>query len=272
MLLTTPEPPALHVLTQNIRYARPETSPGEDDHWGDRAPILQDLLRQADADVIGTQEVLLEQIPVLDEVLGATHLRLGIGRDGGGRGEHNLLFLRRERFELMDWDQIWLSSHPSVIGEPGWDADLARVAVWALVRDRESGAELVTAVTHLDHAGHLAREKGAGLVAQTLREESQGRPVVLMGDFNAAGGDSTPWRVLRDAGFEDTHDVAEHVEGEDLGTFPDYGPPEVGAVRIDWILTHGFRVEAHTVHEHRIDDRSASDHASVAAILRPAQR
>lgn len=267
MIPVAPDPAAVSVLTQNIRLHRPDTSPGEADHWEDRAPVLVDLLRRADPDVVGTQEVLPGQIPVLDEALAATHLRLGCGRDGGGGGEHNLLLLRRSRFEVLERDQFWLSEHPELIGSTGWDAHCPRIAVWARVADRISGRELLAAVTHLDHAGHVAREKSAGIIARRLREAADGAPVVLMGDFNAAGGDSTPWRVLRDAGFEDARDTAACPAGADIGTFPDYGPEVPGGTRIDWILTRGFTVATYTAHVHRLEGRAASDHAAVAATL-----
>ncbi|MFC7457288.1 endonuclease/exonuclease/phosphatase family protein [Brachybacterium sp. GCM10030267] len=271
MILPSAQPPALSVLTQNIRLHRPGTVAGQADHWDDRAPVLVDLLRSADADVVGTQEVLASQIPVLDEALAASHLRLGYGREGGGRGEHNLLFVRRERFELLDWDQFWVSEEPELIGSVGWDAHCPRIAVWARVRDRAGGGDLVLAVTHLDHAGHVAREKGAGVIAQRLREVADGIPAVLMGDFNAAAGESTPWRVLRDAGFEDAHDETGALEGEDIGTFPDYRRPEAGAARIDWIMTRGLMIEAYAAHVHDIQGVAASDHAAVTAVVRPDQ-
>lgn len=269
MTSTDPGPSnALRLLTQNIRLERPVTRSGDSDHWGDRAPVLVDLLRGTDADVVGTQEVLPSQIPVLDETLGQTHLRLGFGREGGSHGEHNLLFLRRERFELLEWDQFWISEQPELMGSVGWDGHCPRIAVWARVRDLMTDQELVLAVTHLDHAGHVAREKGAGVIAQRLREAADGAPVVLMGDFNAAGGDSTAWRVLRDAGFEDAHDVAATSDGEDIGTFPDYGPPTAGGERIDWVLSRGLVVESYTARVHEIDGRAASDHAGLIVRLR----
>lgn len=270
MILPPAAPPALSALTQNIRLQLSDTSPGDPDHWAARAPVLVDLLRTADPDVVGTQEVLASQIPVLDEALGQTHLRIGHGRDGGGRGEHNLLLLRRERFELLDWDQFWVSEEPEQIGSVGWDAHCTRIAVWAHVGDRLSGRELVLAVTHLDHAGHLAREKGAGVIAQRLREEADGVPTVLMGDFNAEAGESTPWRILRDAGYDDAREAAAEIHGEDIGTFPNYGPPSGEGPRIDWIMTRGVEVGAYAAHVHQIDGVWASDHAGVMAHLTPA--
>ena len=267
--MRTAETPALKVLTQNIRFHSADTRSGEADHWPERAPVLAHLLREADADVVGAQEVLASQLPVLDEVLSATHERLGIGREGGGRGEHNLLFLRRERFEVRDWDQFWLSEQPALIGSVGWDGHCPRIAVWARVLDRASGQEIVLAVTHLDHAGELARARGAELLAARLREAAGAAPLVLMGDFNAAGGQSAAWDVLREAGFEDAHDVAAAHDGQDIGTFPDYGAPEPGGTRIDWILSRGLDVEQYRAWVPQLGGRAASDHATVSARLRP---
>src|SRR5699024_1230082 len=114
-------------------------------------------------------------------------------------------------------------------------------------------------VTHLDHAGHLAREEGAGLLARRLREEADGVPGALMGDFNADSGDSTPWRTLRDAGYADDRESAARIHGDDSGTSPDYGP-----------VTCDFEVEAYAAHAHRLDGAWASDHAGVMAELTPA--
>lgn len=264
--------PALSVLTQNIRMQHGGTAPGQADHWGDRAAVLSDLLRRADADVVATQEVTWPQIPVLDEALGATHVRLGMGREGGARGEHCLLHLRRDRFDVLDWNQFWLSETPTVIGSVGWDAHITRVAVWARVSDRATGAQLVLAVTHLDHAGVQARAEGASLIAERLADQAQdGLPIVLMGDFNAAAGDSEPWRTLVDAGFVDAHDGAERIEGEDIGTFPDYGAAVPGGMRIDWIMTRGLRVRSYAAQDHMLDGVHASDHACVRATLQLAE-
>ena len=264
--------PSLSVLTQNIRYHDAGTRPGDADHWPERAPVLTHLLCEADADVVGLQEVLASQLPVIDEALGATHLRLGIGREGGGRGEHNLLLLRRDRFEVRDWDQFWLSEQPALIGSLGWDGHCPRIAVWARVLDRVTGEELVLAVTHLDHAGEAAREQGARLLAERLRAEAGDAPIVLMGDFNAEGGASTAWQVLREAGLEDVHDTAAEHEGENIGTFPDYGDPVPGGVRIDWILTRGLHAARYAARVPCLAGRAASDHATVTAVLRPTAR
>src|SRR5690625_7326813 len=91
-----------------------------------------------------------------------------------------------------------------------------------------------------------------------------------MGDFNADSGDSTPWRTLRDAGYDDARESAARIHGDDIGTFPDYGPVTGEGPRIDWIMTCDFEVEAYAAHAHRLDGAWAADPAAGMAGLRPA--
>lgn len=258
---------ALTILTQNIRTTDPDATEGDPDHWPDRRPVLQDMLKTTAPDVLGTQEVTWEQIPALDEVLASSHMRLGMGREGGSRGENCLLYLRKDRFALLGWDQFWLSQTPEEIGSVGWDARIPRIAVWARVRDLRTDGELVLAVTHLDHQGPQARVSGAELIAQRLHEAAGAdTPVILLGDFNAEAAASDPWDKLTGAGFEDSHDAAETIDGDDIGTFPNYQPPFVGGPRIDWIMTQGVRITSYASRDHEVDGVHASDHAYVQIV------
>lgn len=261
------DPVTFDVLTQNVRNARSGAAPGSPDDWQVREPVLQDLLRTRDADVVATQEVLLEQIPTLDRALPG-HVRIGYGRDGGGRGEHTLLQLRRTRFAVLDWDQFWLSEEPRTIGSRSWGAACPRIAVWARVRDLARGAELVLAATHLDHASAPARRHATDLLVSRLTKVADGLPVVLAGDFNAPAGHDELWRRLAVGGFADAHEVAARRTGADIGTFPDYGIPVVGGERIDGILVRGLDVDTYAAHDHRVGGHPASDHAAVLATLR----
>lgn len=258
---------ALTILTQNIRTTDSDTTEGDPDHWPDRRPVLQDMLKETDPDVLGTQEVTWEQIPALDEVLAETHQRLGMGREGGSHGENCLLYFRKERFELLEWDQFWLSQTPEEIGSVGWDAQIPRIAVWARVRDQRTDGELILSVTHLDHQGPQAQVSGAELVAQRLHEAAGANtPIILMGDFNSEADNSDPWDRLTGAGFEDAHDAAETIDGDDIGTFPNYQPAFVGGPRIDWIMTQGMKINTYTVRDHEVDGVHASDHAYVQVV------
>src|SRR5699024_3192584 len=88
-------------------------------------------------------------------------------------------------------------------------------------------------------------------------------------DFNADSGYSTPWRTLRDAGYDDARESAARIHGDDIGTFPDYGPVTGEGPRIDWIMTCDFEVDAYAAHAPRLDGAWTGDRACVMAELTP---
>lgn len=258
-------------MTQNIRCIDPSTPPGHPDHWPARRPVLEDLLRTCGADVIGTQEVLPEQIAAVADALPGWVL-LGTGRKADGTGEHTLLCIRSARLDVLDHEQFWLSDTPQVRGSQSWGSLCPRIAVRAHLRDRVTGVHLQVAVTHLDHGPEEARTAGARLLAQRLSDGglglAAGTPTVLLGDMNTAAGTSEAFTVLTAAGFADAEAVAEHRAGPGIGTFIAYGQPVPGGERIDWVLVRGLAVSTVATHEHRLGDARASDHAAVQADLR----
>ena len=58
---------------------------------------------------------------------------IGVGRDDGKQaGEHSAIFYRKEKFEVLDHGDFWLST---ITDRPnkGWDAVLPRICTWALL-------------------------------------------------------------------------------------------------------------------------------------------
>lgn len=65
--------------------------------------------------------------------------RIGVGRDDGAEsGEHAAVFYKKERFEMMDSGNFWLSETPE---KPsfGWDAQCRRICSWGKFREKNSG-------------------------------------------------------------------------------------------------------------------------------------
>ena len=82
------QPPAreaLAVMSFNIRYG---TANDGDNHWTLRREFLVDVVREADADLVGLQEALDGQIAELLKALPQYGV-VGVGRDDGRtRGEY----------------------------------------------------------------------------------------------------------------------------------------------------------------------------------------
>src|SRR5262245_7953389 len=77
----------LCVMTYNLRYAS-ATPPNA---WQQRRPLMRELIQQLSPDVMGTQEGLYQQLKDLASEL-PDYDWIGLGRDGGSRGEFMAVF------------------------------------------------------------------------------------------------------------------------------------------------------------------------------------
>jgi endonuclease/exonuclease/phosphatase family metal-dependent hydrolase len=254
----------LVVMTYNLRYAsvRPPNA------WPDRQPLMRDLLREVNPDVIGTQEGLFPQLKDLAADL-PTHDWIGLGRDGGSRGEFMAVFYRRGRLEPVEFDHFWLSDTPEVIGSSTWGNTNRRMVTWVKFRDRITDREFHLWNTHLDHALQPAREQAAALIRRRVEALKTDLPVILLGDFNAVAGKNPAYTTLTGDGFfRDTWDLAGERRNADYDTFSGFAPARREGRRIDWILLRGAAdVRAAEINIFSRDGQYPSDHFPVLAWL-----
>lgn len=255
----------IHLMTFNIRLDVEGTPPTDPDSWRRRRPAVSALLRTEQPTLLGVQEAEFHQIPAITDAL-PNHQLVGYGRDGGSRGEFSALFFDRRRFELRGWDQFWLSDTPEVIGSATWGNKVTRVVVWARLRDKRTGHELVHINTHFDHQSENARARSAEVIAG-LRRRFGSLPVLVTGDFNAEAHDSVAYATLTRT-YADSWAVAARRLTPGYGTFPDYGEPNAGAKRIDWVLTsRRVRVHEAAINTSRPQGIWPSDHTPVQALV-----
>lgn len=167
------EPAPVNVMSFNIRYDNPEDSL---DNWKYRKDRAANAIRFYDADIVGTQEVLHNQLEDLKQRLPEYGV-IGVGReDGKEKGEYSALWYKKERFTLLDSGYFWLSETPEVAGSKGWDGACERIASWAKLQDMVSGKAYFALNTHLDHVGVVARREGVSLILDKVNELSNGAP------------------------------------------------------------------------------------------------
>lgn len=249
------------VVTCNVRYG---TAADGADAWPDRRDLLAERLLAQQPAILGVQEALAFQVGFLQQHL-PEHVRIGVGRDGGDRGEFSALFVDRRRFEVMDSGTFWLSPTPDKVGSVGWDAALTRICTWALLRDRRDGRMLRVFNTHLDHRGREARRRAAEMIGERVAAAQE--PCLVLGDFNA-GEASSPLQALRAAGLRDTfRDV--HPEAQAVGTFHGFRGGDRGD-KIDYVLASAGVVTdaAAILNEPGGNGRFVSDHHPVMASVR----
>jgi endonuclease/exonuclease/phosphatase family metal-dependent hydrolase len=257
-------PPPLRVMTYNLRYASAEGKHA----WSLRRPVMAKLLSEHAPDVIGTQEGVYRQLVDLQEDLLA-YRWIGLGRDGGSRGEFMAVFYRTERLEPLEFGHYWLSDTPETIGSTTWGNANRRMVTWVRFRDRANSQQFHLVNTHFDHRIQAAREKSAQLVLERTARLETSIPVLLVGDFNAVAEQNQVYTMLVEEGpLRDAWRLASK-QSDTSGTFHGFAGVVDQMPRIDWILLRGaaevLRAEVITFNQ---EGRYPSDHFPVMATLR----
>jgi endonuclease/exonuclease/phosphatase family metal-dependent hydrolase len=252
-------------MAYNVRYASNQPP----NAWPDRRPAMKRLLERENPDLIGTQEGVHTQVRDLAADLPAYDW-IGLGREGGSRGEFMAVFYKRDRFEPLAFDHFWLSDTPSVIGSKSWGNNLPRMVTWVRFRDRSSGRVFEFWNTHFDHQSEPARQRSAVLLRERLAAVDAALPVVLVGDFNALAGDSQAYATLTEgSGLADTWTHARVRRNEDMNTFNSFADGKREGKRIDWILARTpVQVDESAIVTDAENGRPPSDHYPVTATLR----
>ena len=252
----------LCVMTYNIRFAN--NNPSE--LWSKRRPLVHELIQKISPDVFGTQEGVYLQIKDI-----ATDLPdfdwIGLGRDGGSKGEFMAVFYRKTRLEPLEYDHFWLSDTPDVMGSTTWGNKNRRMVTWIKFRDRSNGQEFYFWNTHFDHQIQPAREKSATLVRQRIEELKTDLPILLVGDFNAHAGNNKAYDILTTENFlTDLWKNSPQRGGEGYDTFNGFKSVEKRGRRIDWILARGaVTPEKIVIDIYSKDGQFPSDHCPVWA-------
>lgn len=257
--------PDLCVMTYNLRYASP-TPPNA---WPQRRPLMRELISKISPDVFGTQEGLYPQLLELASDL-PDYAWIGLGREGGSRGEFMAVFYRKSRLEPVAFDHFWLSDTPEVIGSKTWGPTLPRMVTWVRFHDHDTKQDFFFINTHFDHQVQAAREKSAELVRQRVEALIPKLPVLLVGDFNAAAETNKAYHTLTgDEFFQDTWKLARERVGEGIGSFNSFQGVKPNGARIDWILARGgVVVGREEIVTFSRDGQFPSDHFPVVARLR----
>jgi endonuclease/exonuclease/phosphatase family metal-dependent hydrolase len=226
----------LNVMTFNVRYDNPADSAN---NWKYRRDFAASMILNNKVDVMGTQEVLSNQ---LTDLLGAMpqYSYVGVGRkDGKTAGEYSAVFYRKDKFELLRSGTFWLSENPNAIGIKGWDAALERIVTWVVLKDKTTGKEFAFINTHFDHIGQVARRESAKLLLAKVDEIANGLPVIISGDLNSTP-DSEVIKILTDINSSNHLTDSRAIATEILGpawTFHGFGSVAVESrTIIDYIF------------------------------------
>ena len=228
-----PEP--IKVMTFNIRYANAFGA----NAWPKRRAGVVEVIREQKPVIIGTQEGLHHQLLYMDKEL-AEYKWIGVGREGGKRGEFMAIFYRSDRLKPLEEKHFWLSDTPKVVGSASWGNTVKRMVTWVRFLDRKTHKEFYFWNTHFDHRSQPSREKSALLINKRVAALQTKLPVILVGDFNAIAQSNKAYHTLtKDGGFQDSFTTAKEKVNAGWNTFNSFQKTKQSKRRIDWVLTKG---------------------------------
>ncbi|HEY9309667.1 MAG TPA: endonuclease/exonuclease/phosphatase family protein [Microbacterium sp.] len=257
------EPPALHVMTFNIRRRTNGVAWRRADRWRHRAGAVRALLQQEQPTLVGVQEAMPDQADAVLAALGSAYRFVGRGHGRRG-GEGCPIFFDAERLELLDWDQTSLSDQPREAGSRSWGNLIPRIVVTARFRDRRTGSAFTALNTHLDPFSPRSRVRSVDALLTLVGHG----PTILTGDLNAGEGSPTLRALLDDGGLKDAWSTAARRLTASVGTFAGYRPPRPSRARIDWIVvTPDVEVASAGINTFRHAGVWPSDHLPVQAVV-----
>lgn len=260
------QPLVLKVMTYNVRYDNPEDG---ENNWHKRKAEVFNMLKEQNCDLIGTQEVLANQLADFNAAL-TDYDYVGIGReDGVDKGEFSAIFFKKDRFNVLEKGNFMLSETPEVFGSKGWDGACERIASWARLQDKETLKEVFFINTHLDHVGVEARREGVNLLQDRAFELAKGGQIILTGDFNAEPESDVIKNVVdttKEHHLVNTKEIASEVTGTDW-TFHDFNRlPEGERESIDYIfVSPSIKANYYKVLPMAFNEILVSDHCPVVA-------
>lgn len=236
---------SVNVMTYNLRYDTPNDGINR---WSNRISKVATLITKYDPDLIGVQEALKHQ---LDDVLKQLpqYSYVGVGRDDGKeKGEYSAILYKKDQFEVITHNTIWLSETPEVPGSKSWDAAITRIVTLVKFRNKVSNKEFFQLNTHFDHIGKEARRNSVALIHGHLTslEFAQNQiPVLISGDFNSEPHEE-PYQIMITKSNRPLFDSKPSTSS--VGTFCGFAVGAMPCRVIDYIFhTSEWKVEKYQV-------------------------
>ncbi len=248
---------SLIIATYNLRY----NNPGDGENaWPNRKEHVKALIRYHEFDIWGTQEGLIDQINDLAEMREYSHF--GVGRDDGKEdGEHSAVFYKKDRFELLENGDFWLSTTPEKPSY-GWDAKIRRICSWGKMKDKFTGKTFYVFCAHFDHRGVEARRQSGILMVDKIKQIAGNNTVFFVGDLNSTP-DTEQIRHISSL-LQDSRKVSKMPPYGPFGTSNGFNFNAPLDRRIDYIFgSNDIEVLKYAVLTDSYDQKYPSDHQPV---------
>ncbi len=228
----------------------------------ERAPRLAAVTAPFDADVIGLQEYRPAWEPHIEKHFGARYDMFLKYRNQTVDIEASPILWRRDKFECLKTGCFWLSDTPEEESR-GWDElyNCYRMCVYAVLRERESGASFAVMNTHFGF-GDKGQVASARLIAE-YAEKISSLPTFVLGDFNMRP-DSVGFAEMS-GHFKDVNAL---TANDNRMTYHAYKPDCETGEHIDYCFIDGkITPVSQTVITDTVDGKFPSDHYGLSIVL-----
>ncbi len=222
--------------------------------WFYRAALVDKNIAYVMPDIIGFQEVTPMHYSYLTDTLKGYDNVIEY-RDNSALHEACPVFYSTTRFELKDKGSFWLSETPEVMSKD-WGAACYRICSYVILKEKDTGKELVVFNTHLDHISDEARIKGINVVLEKIKQFG-GLPSIIMGDFNADESSET-YAAATGLFLDAKYQTENTMKG---ATYQCWGK-KLSDENIDYFMIskEGIRVNKYRIIDTTYDDVYPSDH------------
>ncbi len=230
--------------------------------WEERRKIVSRQISDFLPDSIGLQEAHTGWMDYLVEKLSDKYDYIGVGREDGKReGEFCAIFYLKEKYEIKESGNFWLSETPDVPSK-GWDSACTRICTWAKFADKQTGKEYVHINTHFDHRGRQAQGKSVDMIHEIMKR-FESLPVAFTADLNILEGSDIYMKMVSSHLKDAKHSAADTMS---CSTFHAGFPGKFKDYVIDYVLVNRHvTAKVYKVLTQGIDGQLVSDHYPVYA-------
>lgn len=241
----------IKVMTFNLRV---EVFEDGINSFSNRKDRVLSVIKDHNPDIIGFQEATESMKKWLNVVLN-DYIVVGCGRDNQYGGESTPIAYKKDKFDLIELTNFWLSNTPSVPASTyGLDqSGCPRIVTSTILRHKDTNKRFHYINTHLDHVGRQARLLSSKQLINFIKEKEI--PCVLTGDFNALPNSPEIKEITNYL-----NDLTVNIKG----TFHEFGKLDK-PTKIDYIFTNlnADIQETYIIDEKPIDGVYVSDHHQI---------
>ena len=252
--------------TFNIRYGSADDGLNI---WDNRKELVIKSITEKLPEIIGFQEVLPFVKEYLEDNL-PQYIILGTGRGEDLKDEHNCVAIRRDSFEPVSLETLWLSNTPYVPGSKLENNDgMPRICTTLVLRSKINNRLIPVFNTHLDYRFSHIRLLQLEILNRFV-EEYENRlsiPTFLTGDLNCTPHSQEVDYVLKDFYIKLVDISTEKLINSNI-TFHDYFRGRANKSKIDYIFaTANVRFIRSYIDDTVKEGVYLSDHYPVYAVV-----